>query len=128
MNPSIHRSLKKRFGTPSAEPRLRIICDTIGPGKSALLQSIAETHSISESARQLKMSYKRAWQLIEAMNHCFREPLVVSMTGGSKGGGSQLSLVGKQALALYNSIYAKSLKSGSRELRRLHRLLKPFSK
>ena len=106
---------------------MRIICETIGPGKAALLRLISETHSISESARQMKMSYKRAWQLIEAMNVCFREPLVESMTGGSKGGGSQLSRVGKQVLALYNAIYAKSLKSGSRELRRLHGLLKPVS-
>ena len=120
-------SLKKRFGTPDAEPRLRIICDTIGPGKAALLRLIAETHSISEAARQMKMSYKRAWQLIEAMNGCFREPLVESMTGGSKGGGSQLSPVGKQVLALYNAIYAKSLKTGARELRRLHGFLKPHS-
>lgn len=121
------RSLKKRFGTPDAEPRMRIICDTIGPGKAALLRLIAETHSISEAARQMKMSYKRAWQLIEAMNVCFREPLVESMTGGSKGGSSQLSRVGKQVLALYNSIYAKSLKTGARELRRLHGFLKTRS-
>lgn len=121
------RSLKKRFGTPDAEPRMRIICDTIGPGKAALLRLIAETHSISEAARQMKMSYKRAWQLIEAMNVCFREPLVESMTGGSKGGSSQLSRVGKRVLALYNSIYAKSLKTGARELRRLHGFLKTRS-
>lgn len=106
---------------------MRIICDTIGPGKAALLRLIAETHSISEAARQMKMSYKRAWQLIEAMNVCFREPLVESMTGGSKGGSSQLSRVGKRVLALYNSIYAKSLKTGARELRRLHGFLKTRS-
>lgn len=121
------RSLKKRFGTPDAKPRLRIICETIGPGKSALLQLIAETHSISEAARQMKMSYKRAWQLIEAMNDCFREPLVQSITGGSKGGGSELSRVGKQVLALYNTICTKSLKAGARELRRLHGFLKTRS-
>ena len=124
---NMHRSLKKRFGTPDAEPRMRIICETIGPGKAALLGLIAETHSISEAARRMKMSYKRAWQLIEAINDCFREPLVVSISGGSKGGGSQLSPVGKQVLSLYRTIYAKSLKSGARELRRLHGLLKPVS-
>ncbi len=123
----MHRSLKKRFGTPEAVPRLRIICETIGPGKAALLQLIAETHSISEAARRMKMSYKRAWQLIEAMNGCFREPLVETTTGGSKGGGSQLSRVGKQVLSLYQTIYARSVKSGARELRRLHGLLKPVA-
>ena len=123
----MHRSLKKRFGTPEPAPRLRIICETIGPGKAALLQLIAETHSISEAARRMKMSYKRAWQLIEAINGCFREPLVETTTGGSKGGGSQLSPVGKQVLSLYQTIYARSVKSGARELRRLHGLLKPVA-
>ncbi len=120
-------SLRKRFGTPEAQPRLRIICETIGPGKASLLARIAETRSISQSARQMKMSYRRAWQLIEAMNKCFRQPLVESIAGGSKGGGSRLSRMGKEVLALYNALYAKSLKSGARELRRLHALLKPSS-
>ena len=123
----MHRSLKKRFGTPDSVPRLRIICETIGPGKAALLGLIEETRSISEAARQMKMSYKRAWQLIEAMNDCFREPLVETTTGGSKGGGSQLSPAGKQVLSLYRTICAKSVKSGSRELQRLHKLLKPVA-
>ena len=119
----MRRSLKNRFGTPDTEPRLRIICETIGPGKSALLRLIAETQSISEAARHMKMSYKRAWQLIEAMNGCFREPLVVSMSGGSRGGGSQLSPTGRRVLKLYESICAKSLKVNAMELRRLHRFL-----
>jgi len=119
----VRRSLKGRFGTPDAEPRLRIICETIGPGKAALLRLIAETESISEAARHMKMSYKRAWELIEAMNGCFREPLVVSISGGSRGGGSQLSPAGKQVLKLYESVYAKCLKVNAPALRRLHRFL-----
>ena len=115
---------KDRFGTPERNPHLRIICATLGPGKAQLLGLIEEERSISEAARQMKMSYKRAWQLIEAINACFQEPLVVSITGGSKGGGSQLSPQGKKALALYRAIYAKSLAAGSRELKRLHGLLK----
>ena len=120
----MRRSLKKSFGTPDAAPRLRIICDTIGPGKAALLRLIAETRSLSEAARHMKMSYKRAWQLIEAMNDCFREPLVESVSGGSRGGGSRLSRVGEKVLALYDAIYAKSLKANARPLRRLHGFLK----
>lgn len=118
---------KERFGTPERNPHLRLICATIGPGKSHLLALIAEKHSISEAARQMKMSYKRAWQLIEAMNACFRAPLVESITGGSHGGGSQLTKTGQRVLALYQALFAKSLAVGAKELKRLHALLKAVS-
>ena len=121
---SIRQTRKDKFGTPERNPHLRIICATLGPGKAQLLGLIAQEHSISEAARKMKMSYKRAWQLIEAMNGCFREPLVESVAGGSKGGGSQLSAQGKKVLALYEAIYAKSLAAGGRELKRLHGMLR----
>ena len=115
---------KDRFGTPERKPHLRIICATLGPGKSRLLGLIAAEHSISEAARKMKMSYKRAWQLIEAMNACFREPLVESVSGGAAGGGSRLSPLGKRVLALYNAICEKSQTAGAQELKRLPGLLK----
>ena len=120
----VRQTLKKKFGTPEKQTHLRVICATLGPGKAHLLGLIAEKHSITEAARQMKMGYKRAWQLIEAINACFEEPLVESITGGSHGGGSQLSPQGKKALALYRSIYAKSAAAASRELKRLHGMLK----
>lgn len=115
---------KQKFGTPERHPHLRIICATIGPGKSQLLALIGERHSISEAARQMKMSYKRAWQLIEAMNGCFRKPLVESITGGNHGGRSQLTRTGKKVLALYDALYAQTLAAGAKELKRLHGMLK----
>ena len=62
------QTLKKKFGTPEKKAHLRVICATLGPGKAHLLELIADKHSITEAARQMKMSYKRAWQLIEALN------------------------------------------------------------
>ena len=120
----IRPTRKDRFGTPERKPHLRIICATLGPGKARLLELIAAEHSISEAARKMKMSYKRAWQLIEALNACFREPLVESNTGGRQGGGSRLTKTGQQVLALYGAIYAQSLAASAKELRRLHGLLK----
>lgn len=122
---TVRQTLKKRFGTPEKQIHLRIIASTIGPGKARLLGLIAEKESLSEAARAMKMSYKRAWELIEALNGCFREPLVVSKTGGSRGGGSQLSPMGEKVLKLYDAIYAKSLAAGARDLKRLQGLLKP---
>ena len=40
----------------------------MGPGKAELIERIAETGSISAAARAMGMSYRRAWQLVEALN------------------------------------------------------------
>ena len=58
-----------------------------GPGKADLLERIAAEGSISKAAKSMEMSYSRAWQLVDAMNHSFRQPLVESSAGGRKGGG-----------------------------------------
>ena len=87
--------------------RLRIQCGrrvAIGPGKADLLEGIRDTGSIAAAGRRMKMSYKRAWQLVEEMNHCFREPVVEASKGGSGGGGARLSAVGEDVLARYRSI------------------------
>lgn len=120
----MRESLRKRFGTPEKKPRLRVICATLGPGKARLLSRIAETHSLSEAARTMKMSYKRAWQLIDAMNAAFRGPLVESVAGGKQGGGSRLTALGTRVLGLYEEICRRSVAASSREMRRLHGLLK----
>jgi len=62
--------------------------DRIGPGKIALLEAIRSTGSISAAARSLRMSYRRAWLLVEEINHTLREPAVTAETGGSGGGGA----------------------------------------
>ncbi len=73
----------------------------IGPGKADLLEAIRDTGSISSAARRLKMSYKRAWNLTDTMNRCFREPLVDTATGGGGGGGAQLTPFGVKVLHRY---------------------------
>jgi molybdate transport system regulatory protein len=76
----------------------------IGPGKAELLHAIAATGSISASAKQLGMSYRRAWLLVDTMNRCFREPLVASATGGSGGGGAQVTAFGREVLSRYAAV------------------------
>ncbi|NMY53049.1 LysR family transcriptional regulator [Pseudomonas sp. WS 5011] len=70
----------------------------IGPGKIDLLEAIQRRGSISGTARELGMSYRRAWLLVETMNRSFREPLVISLVGGRHGGGARLSNTGEQVL------------------------------
>ena len=54
---------------------------SLGPGKAALLEAINRAGSISAAAREMGMSYRRAWNLIEAMNGDFRLPLVKKISG-----------------------------------------------
>ena len=87
-----------------------------GPGKAALLQAIADHGSISAAARQLRMSYARAWKLTEAMNASFRTPLVETFAGGSKRGGAKLTILGKQVLCRYTSISSQALNAARKDL------------
>ena len=84
--------------------RMRIYRDegiAVGPGKIALLEAIADTGSISAAARQLGMSYRRAWLLGNEINSMFREPSIFTRHGGKSGGGAGLTPFGAELLARY---------------------------
>src|SRR6516165_7128884 len=76
----------------------------IGPGKIALLEAIRSTGSISAAARSLDMSYRRAWMLVEEVNHALREPAVTAETGGRRGGGAVVTPAGEHLVGLYRTI------------------------
>jgi molybdate transport system regulatory protein len=89
--------------------RVRVLADStvaIGPGKADLLDAIAATGSISAAARQMRMSYRRAWILVDTMNTCFRKPLVDTSKGGAEGGGARLTPMGENVLARYRALAA----------------------
>jgi len=93
--------------SPPAGPRLRVLLGSsiaIGPGKADLLDAIGRTGSISAAAREMDMSYRRAWLLVEAANRAFVEPLVATATGGSGGGGAQLTDFGRCVLDRYRQM------------------------
>jgi molybdate transport system regulatory protein len=73
----------------------------IGPGKAELLESIRRTGSISAAGREMGMSYKHTWLLVDSMNSCFRGALVHAVKGGKKGGGAALTSLGLEVLACY---------------------------
>ena len=72
------------------------------------MERIARTGSISAAAREMGMSYRRAWLLVEATNSAFVEPLVTTNTGGSGGGGAQLTEFGMSMLARYRAMELKA--------------------
>lgn len=71
------------------------------------------------------MSYKRAWYLIDTMNHYFTEPLVVSVKGGKAGGGAQLTDTGKAALDAYRKAEHAASHAAQAALKALATLARP---
>ena len=90
-----------------ARVRVSIVFESgarIGPGKAKLLESIRDTGSISAAAREMGMSYKRAWLLLDSMNQAFTELVVTASPGGAGGGGATLTAFGVELLERYNRI------------------------
>jgi molybdate transport system regulatory protein len=76
----------------------------LGPGKVLLLERIGEHGSISAAGRSLKMSYKRAWDLVAELNATFASPLVAAKLGGRHGGGATLTELGADLVSRYRAI------------------------
>ena len=89
----------------------------IGEGRGELLAAIDAEHSITKAARAAGMSYRRAWNLIQAVNAAAGEPLVAAVTGGQKGGGARLTPRGRLALAVYESVRTSMIESAGSALR-----------
>jgi molybdate transport system regulatory protein len=107
-----------------SEPRVTIRVDfaasnSIGPGKIALLEKLQESGSLSQAARDLGMSYRRGWQLLDSLNRSFDEPLAVTAVGGSGGGGSELTPLGRAIVRAYRGFEKQAN-------RRAQRTFKPF--
>jgi molybdate transport system regulatory protein len=75
----------------------------IGPGKIALLEGVERTGSIAAAGRELGMSYRRAWLLIDSLSGMFAEPVIVTTAGGSHGGGSQLTGLGRELVTAFRA-------------------------
>lgn len=92
----------------------------IGPGKIALLEKMQDCGSLSQAARDLDMSYRRAWLLLDSLNRSFREPLVMTATGGSGGGGSMLTELGNAVVSAYRSFEAETNARAARHFAAIH--------
>jgi len=106
-------SLKVRFANDHA----------LGPGKVRLLELVAETGSISAAGRAMKMSYRRAWLLIDELNRMFEEPLVASRLGGASGGGASLTPRGIDVVRRYRAIEARTATAARVHLDALERVV-----
>jgi molybdate transport system substrate-binding protein len=77
----------------------------IGPGRAELLLGIERWHSISAAARQLGISYRHAWLLVQRINKAAGEALVTAATGGARGGGARLTPLGQWAVGVYRPFH-----------------------
>lgn len=76
----------------------------LGPGKADLLDAIDRTGSISAAAREMGMSYKRAWMLIDEMSRHLDQSVIDATFGGKAGGGSSLTPFGRELRDRYRRI------------------------
>ena len=88
---------------PGVRTKLFIADETIGLGKIDLLERLGAVGSISAAARQMGMSYKRAWFLLNSMQSGFREPLFIAERGGSRRVGTTLTPLGEDLIRRYRS-------------------------
>jgi len=87
--------------------RLRIDAgpsSSVGPGKVALLEQIETSGSLSQAARELGMSYRRAWLLLDDLNRAFGEPATTTSVGGAEGGGTRLTAFGRKLVGAYREM------------------------
>lgn len=91
----------------------------LGPGPVELLQLIEETGSINQAAKKMGMSYKKAWEIVNRLNEKVGSPMVITATGGEKGGGSTISEEAKQMVEWYVSLRERFRKFMEQETQKL---------
>ena len=92
-----------------------------GPGRVELLQKIEKTGSINKAAGEMGMSYKKAWEMINALNTQAGKPLVVTQTGGEKGGGSVITEEAKQLIAYHQQLRERFMAFLEKETQNLNK-------
>lgn len=88
----------------------------LGRGKIQLLEHIRDTGSISAAGRAMDMSYRRAWQLVDALNSMFSEPSVISQRGGKQGGGAVLTPFGEELIRRFRKMESTLTEELSEEI------------
>ncbi len=79
----------------------------LGEGSASLLDAIDKLGSISQASKKVHISYKKAWKIIKDIEMLTGETLIISKKGGTHGGGTTLTDVGKALLSEYMRINKK---------------------
>ena len=78
---------------------------SVGPGKIELLRAVDKHGSLSEAAKTIGLSYRRAWLLVKDLNDTFRKPITTSTVGGRAGGGACVTPLGKMLISAYDKAH-----------------------
>jgi molybdate transport system regulatory protein len=93
----------------------------LGPGKVQLMEQVAETGSIRQAATRLRMSYRKAWLLLNDLKTAFGTPVVATATGGRTGGGAVLTPFGRSLVTEYRELEARAAKAAAPQIAALDR-------
>lgn len=98
LRPEMTFRLSGRLWVETADDRF------MGIGRLELLTQIQALGSISKAAQQMGMSYKRAWDLVSSLNAQAARPLVLTQTGGKRGGGTEVTAEGQQLIQEFRAL------------------------
>ena len=107
-------------------PQVRIRVDlapecAVGPGKIALLEAVGRAGSLSVAARELGMSYRRAWLLLDDLNRAFDMPMATTAVGGIRGGGATLTDRGRELIREFRALERAVTRLAARQMRSLRK-------
>jgi len=109
------KRVSARLPMADARPRLRAKvwvelggAPALTEAGADLLEQIAACGSLSEAARRLRYSYRRAWLLTDAMNRQWPAPLVTTAVGGERGGGTRITELGEVVLRGYRDLQVQT--------------------
>ncbi len=91
-------------GSLDAALFLRRGASRVGAERIALLEAVAELGSISAAAKRLGLSYKGAWDGVQALNNLFDGPLIAAQPGGRSGGAAQVTDRGLAVIAAFHKV------------------------
>jgi molybdate transport system regulatory protein len=80
---------------------------TVGRDRFRLLEAVAREGSISAGARAVGLTYKAAWDALDAMANLFGQPLLATRAGGRAGGGASLTPTGLRVIEAYHRLEAE---------------------
>lgn len=105
----------------------------LGDKRITLLEQIGTSGSISQAAKNVGLSYKGAWDAVDTMNSMFGEPLVVTVTGGKGGGGTQLTATGVRIVDAHRVLrreqqrFLEAASSGIQDFEQVYHMIRRLS-